>query len=86
MSDVSHIYLIYQLQPRGDDLHRTIAAKFYLDDQRFEFLEDHVGGWLEEKLRDKSLEEATAFIRRLARAMYYEVVALEDVKQAVALK
>jgi len=79
MEGLQNLYLLCQLHPHGDDLHTVIAGKFYLDDQHFEVLEDHVG-WLKE-LQDKPPAEAARVIWRLANSMYYKVVNMEDMRQ-----
>lgn len=79
MADLHNVYLIVQFHPHGEDLHPRVIGKFFLDQEHFEVLEDHVG-WLSD-LQKESPSEASRVIWRLANSMYYKVVSVEDVRQ-----
>jgi GGDEF domain-containing protein len=77
--DYSNIYLVFQVRPGDEKLHRRLLGKFILVDGNFMLLEDHGLPFR----ADGTPAHVAQAIHRLADSQYFEVVNMGDVHQGL---
>jgi GGDEF domain-containing protein len=74
-----NVFYIFQVHPQEKgDLHRSLLARFTLENGRFEILEDH---GLPAGLESMPASKAARIIERYTNSMYFEVVNMHDLIQ-----
>lgn len=72
-------FYIFKVHHHGKETHRTVVAKFHLENGHFTLLENH--GLLPPNIESMSPGEASRMVGSFARSMYFEVVSSHDLVQ-----
>lgn len=72
----ANIYYIFHVEPGDSGMQRKMIAKFLLNGNHFEVLEDH---GLPEGFHELAPAQGAALIHRYTHSMYYNVVNLQDI-------